>query len=138
MLPFIYTGNHYFPPEGDGIVLSPVLTPFKIIFGCPSRAAPFALLIDFVRTGAITQLIPVAYLLFFYVFFSPSHLLSSPFYSLSLLVVTQIRGQIAGYSPPLPTKVRALHFFFTKIFRLFLPSSTRVELCLPTLGALSS
>ena len=38
-------------------------------------------------------------------FFFPSHLLSSPFYSLSLLVVTQIRGPIAGSSPPLPTTV---------------------------------
>ena len=33
-------------------------------------------------------------------FFSPCHLLSSPFYSLSLLAVTQIRGHIAGSSPP--------------------------------------
>ena len=48
-------------------------------------------------------------------FFCPSHLLSSPFYSLSLLliliVVTQIRGHIAGSSPPLPATVRALHFY---------------------------
>ena len=39
-----------------------------------------------------------------------SHLLSSPFYSLSLLVVTQIRGHIAGSFPLLIT-VRALHFY---------------------------
>ena len=32
--------------------------------------------------------------------FFPSHLLSSLFFSLSLLVVTQIRGHIAGSSPP--------------------------------------
>ena len=31
----------------------------------------------------------------------PPHLLYSPFFFLSLLVVTQIRGHIAGYSPPL-------------------------------------
>ena len=40
----------------------------------------------------------------------PSHLLSSPFYSLSLLVETQIRGHMARSSPPLPTTVRALQF----------------------------
>ena len=49
------------------------------------------------------------------------------------LVVTQIRGHIAGSSPPLPTTVRAFHFYTSA-----LPSSTRVELCSPTLGALSS
>ena len=51
-------------------------------------------------------------------FFFPSHLLSPPFYSLSLLVVTQIRGHIAGSSPPLPTTVRALHFYREKISAL--------------------
>ena len=34
--------------------------------------------------------------------FSPSHLLSTPFFSLSLLVITQIRGHMAGSSPPSP------------------------------------
>ena len=34
-----------------------------------------------------------------------------PSFSLSLLVVAQIRGHIAGSSPPLPTTVRALHFY---------------------------
>ena len=33
------------------------------------------------------------------------------FYSLSFLVVTQIRGHIAGSSSPLHTTVRALHFY---------------------------
>ena len=51
---------------------------------------------------------------FLFVFF-PSHLLSLPFCSLSLLVATQIRGHIAGSSPPLPTTVRALHFYREKI-----------------------
>ena len=37
---------------------------------------------------------------------------------LSLLVVTQIRGHIAGSSPPLPTTARALHFFREKISAL--------------------
>ena len=51
---------------------------------------------------------------FFFSFF-PSHSLSSPFYSLSLLVVTQIRGHIAGSFPTLPTTVRALHLYREKI-----------------------
>ena len=39
-------------------------------------------------------------------------LLSLPFFSVSSLVVTRIRGHIAGYSPPfLPTTIRALHFY---------------------------
>ena len=50
--------------------------------------------------------------------FFPSHLLSSPFCSLSHLVVTQVRGLIAGSSPPLPTTVRALHFYREKISSL--------------------
>ena len=52
--------------------------------------------------------------------FVPSQVLSSPFCSLSLLliVVTQIRGHIAGPSPPLPSTVRALHFYRVKISAL--------------------
>ena len=50
---------------------------------------------------------------FFFLLFFPSHLLSSPF-----LVVTQIRGHIAGSSPPLPTTVRALHFYRENISAL--------------------
>ena len=57
-------------------------------------------------------------LFLFVLFFSPSHLLSSPSFFLSLLVVTQIRGHIAGSSPPLPTTVRALHFYREKISAL--------------------
>ena len=44
--------------------------------------------------------------------------MSSPFCSLSLLVVTQIRGHIAGSSAPLPTTLRALHFYREKISAL--------------------
>ena len=52
--------------------------------------------------------------------FFPSHLLSSPFHSLSLPVVTQIGGHIAGSSSPLPTinRVRALHFYREKLSAL--------------------
>ena len=66
--------------------------------------------------------------------FFPSHRLSRRFFSLSFLVVTQIRGHIAGSSPPSPLRL----IFIARRFQLFLPSSTRVELCLPTLRALSS
>ena len=51
-------------------------------------------------------------------FLPPSHLLSSPFCSLSLLVATQIRGHITGSSTPLPTTVRALHFYRERISAL--------------------
>ena len=57
-----------------------------------------------------------------------SLLLSSPFFDLSLLVVTQIRGHIAGSSLPLPSLRFVPCIFITRIFELFLPSSTRVEL----------
>ena len=56
------------------------------------------------------------YFSFFFLLFFPSHLLSSPFYSLSLLVVTQIRGDMAGSSPPLPTTVRSLAFLSRQDF----------------------
>ena len=78
------------------------------------------------------------YVLFLFLFcFFPIPLLSSPFFPLSLLVVAQIRGPIAGSSFPYPLGFVPC-IFIAKIFQLFLPSSTRVELCLPTLGPLSS
>ena len=72
-----------------------------------------------------------------FVFFFPSHLLSTPFYSPSLLVVTQIRGHIAGSSPPLLTTVRALHFYREKISAISSLVDSR-RIVLSTLGALSS
>ena len=54
-------------------------------------------------------------------FFSPSRLLYSPFvFSLPPINsrITQIRGHIAGSSPPHPTTVRALHFYREKILAL--------------------
>ena len=69
-------------------------------------------------------------------FFVPFIILALP--SNSLLVVTQIQGHIAGPFPPLPTTVCAF-VFNAGIIHHFLPLSTHVELCLPTLlGALSS
>ena len=65
--------------------------------------------------------------------FHPVYYLRASF--LSLLVVAQIRGHIAGSS---------LHcgwchaFFIARRLQHFLPSSTRIELRLPTQGALSS
>ena len=49
-------------------------------------------------------------------FFTPFIILGLLF--LSLLVVTRIRGHIAGSSPPPPTTVRALHFHREKISAL--------------------
>ena len=57
---------------------------------------------------------------------------------LSPLVVTQIRGHIAGSSPPLPTTVRALHFYREKISALSSLVDSRRIVLLPALDALSS
>ena len=56
----------------------------------------------------------------FFVFFFFSHPMyyRGPSFFLSPLVVTQIRGHIAGSFPPLPTTVRALHFCVEKISAL--------------------
>ena len=51
--------------------------------------------------------------------------------SLSLLVVTPDPGSHSRLFSPLPTAVRELHFYREK--KVFLPSSTRVELYPPTL-----
>ena len=64
---------------------------------------------------------------FFVVFFHPISFLR-PFLFLSLLVVTQIRGHIAGSSPPLPTTVRALHFYHEILFISSLVDSRRIVL----------
>ena len=77
----------------------------------------------------------------FFLFFLPSHVLLSYYlrssFSLSLLVVTQIRRHIAGSSLPFPLRFVPC-IFIARRFELFLPSSTRVELCPPMLHALSS
>ena len=66
----------------------------------------------------------------------PSYFLSSPFFSLPPSRNSD-PGPHSRLVSPLPATVRALHFIARR-FQLVLPSSTRVELCLPTLGALSS
>ena len=73
----------------------------------------------------------------FFVFFSIPIIILA-LLSPSLPVVTQIRGRIAG--PSSPFSPRSVPSFFIAIkTQHFLPSSTRVELCVPTLlGALSS
>ena len=66
-----------------------------------------------------------------------SHVLSSLSFSLSPLVVTQIRGQMAGFSPPYHYS-SCLAFFCEKdCIHLFHPSSTRVELGIYQREALS-
>ena len=53
-------------------------------------------------------------------------------------VISQIQGHIAGSPPPSPLRY-VLSFFIARRTQHFLPSLTRVELCVPMLlGALSS
>ena len=59
------------------------------------------------------------------------------FLSLLLIVITQIRGHIAGSSAPLPTTVVAFIFMARRLQSLHL-SSTRVESRILTTGALRS
>ena len=75
----------------------------------------------------------------FFVLFSPHPIyclrpsfLSPSYQGIIFIVVIQIQGHIAGSSP----SRQRFAFFIARRFQLFLPSSTRVELCLPTLGAL--
>ena len=77
----------------------------------------------------------------FFVLFSPHPIyclrpsfLSPSYQGIILIVVIQIQGHIAGSSP----SRQRFAFFIARRFQLFLPSSTRVELCLPTLGALGN
>ena len=51
-------------------------------------------------------------------FFHPIYHVRPSFCSLSLLVLTQIRGHIAGSSPPILTTVRFLYFYREKISAL--------------------
>ena len=74
---------------------------------------------------------PVAISVYFSLLF-PFHVLYSPFLSCSLLAVTQIRGHIVGSSPPSPLLYMPCIFIARRV-RQLLPSSIRVELCLPTL-----
>ena len=55
----------------------------------------------------------VFYFIFFpfFLFYFTSHLLSSPFYSLALLAVTQTQGHMTASSPPSPFTVRASHLY---------------------------
>ena len=83
----------------------------------------------------------ISYICMYKYFFShPIYfVLSSPFYSLSLLVETQNRGHIAGSLSPLPTTVPAFHFYREDISALScLVDPASIELCLRTVGALSS
>ena len=86
-------------------------------------------------TNRTDQIDNVFLFLFLFIFFPIYYL--RPSFSLSLLVVTQIRCHIAGSSPPPPHYGSCLAFFVSILFQLFLPSSTCVELWLPRVGVLS-
>ena len=80
----------------------------------------------------------VAVCVFFFFFIPFIHLLSSPFFfSLPPSRNSDPRSHNRLFSPP-PHYGSCLQAFIARRFQLFLPSSTRVELCLPTLGTLSS
>ena len=75
------------------------------------------------------------YILYFEVLYAFFSLI--PFISVALLFSippsrTQILGNIEGSSPAYPLRFVPSIFVATR-FQLFLPSSTRVELCVPTL-----
>ena len=72
-----------------------------------------------------------------YMYIFPSHLLSSPLYSLPPSRNSDPGSHSRLFSPPTHYG-SCLAFVIATRFQLFLPSSTRVELCLPTLGALIS
>ena len=75
----------------------------------------------------------------FIYFVSPSHLLSSSYFSSSLPSVTQINHWVTyvGGTPPVPpSQLRCLPpSFIARRVQQFPPSSTRVGLCVHTLGA---
>ena len=61
-------------------------------------------------------------------FFFPSHFLSPPFFFSLPSRGNSDPGSLIRLSPPLPTTVRALHFFIARRVQLFLPLSSRAEL----------
>ena len=98
----------------------------------PPRIFP---LLKFVRSDDTSS--------FFFFFFAHHliYLLSSPiFFSLSFpLPRNSDLGSHSRLFSPLPATVRAFHFLSGEDFSLFLPSSTRIELCLyPRCKALST
>ena len=138
-VPFFYASRHLLVCEGSALtaivtVASSSSSSLKSStqHRCRDRAIPKGRMIEPAAPGSQDPVARTVVLFFF-----PSHLLFRPSVSLSLLVVTQIRGHIAGYYPPSPLQFVPC-IFIARIFQLFLPSSIRVELSLPTLGALSS
>ena len=69
------------------------------------------------RLVYFSSLFSIPFIIFALLFLSPSY-----------TVVTQIRGHIAGSSPPLPLRFVPC-IFIARRSQLFVPSSTRVELC---------
>ena len=72
-----------------------------------------------------------------YIYTYPSHLLCSPFCSLPPSRNSDPGSHSRLFCPPPPLRFVPC-IFIARRFQLFIPSSTHVELCLPTLGALSS
>ena len=77
--------------------------------------------------------------LFFFFFTIPAYYPRTIILSRSLQVAAEIRGHIAGSPPPSPIRTVRAYIFIARRIQHFLPSSTRLEMYLPTLlGALSS
>ena len=74
---------------------------------------------------------------FVFVFFSIPFVIFALLFSLSLLVITQTWGHVAGSSPSSPQRFGP-RIFIARRLEPVLPSSTRIELRLPTISALSS
>ena len=103
------------------------------VFTYPTSTHPMSVLIFYpspcpegIRASSAVATHTSETFLFFCFFFHPIYYLRPSV--LSLLVVTQIRGHIAGCSSPLPTTVRALHFYHEKISGPSLVDSRRVVL----------
>ena len=97
---FLTLGQHPVSLQRAGSI---ILVPFFIIFALllslpPSRNSD---------PGSHSRLFSPPYPLRFVPYFHREKISAI---SLSLLVVTQIRGHVAGSSPPLPTTVRSLNF----------------------------
>ena len=86
----------------------------------------------FIRYTGILFIYSEVFIYFFHPFYYLRPSILSPSYSRS-----SDPGSHSRVYPP-PHYGSCLAFFIARRFQLFLPSSTRAELCLPTLGALSS
>ena len=88
------------------------------------------------RSTPLLALLPLGTLFFSSSFFLHPVYYPRPSFSLSLAIVTLIRGDhIAGSSVPSPTTVRALHFLSREDFTPFFPRRLASNCAYPLVGA---